>query len=509
MRRALFILWMILTPSVAIMAQEASADSTIEETAAQYFLNHHLNFNIGGGLHTMISDPLNGHFEKGFGGMFEAKYEIVPKVVGFGTGLKFTLRNGSTSANFEENTPNYVSPANTDWNGNGQAAENYRTVFKDWEEKESMFAIEIPAQMVISTGVTKPCSFHAAIGASFSLPIAGKYKPNDGYYKNLIKFEQNDYEMSDGIKGHDDLGIHMAEKEENGKIKYAIGVNAIADLGILKKITDQCALYIGLYGSYGLLNACKQESTPLYNAQKHEYVGLYSSNQVTKITPIEAGLKVGFYLSFHDTEKEIAETNKILDERVKNERQEAEAEAAKRAAKVEEKGRKQELERGQQERKDKELVAVNEASRQEALDALKAIKNAAKYANVNASPLFPKEADPYFLIVRKYLETNPESKIIITGHTDNSSTPAKNIVNGQHRAEAFKNALVRKNIPRNRIGCVSKGETEPIASNDTPEGREKNRRVELDLVDAGASSTNDATINEEDTEEELRIGGKD
>lgn len=505
------IIWMILTPVMAVIAQEEKADSTIEQqeqVAAQYFLNHHLNFNLGGGLHTMFSDPLNGEFGIGFGGMFEAKYEIVPKVVGFGTGLKFTLRNGSTTANFEENNSHYVSPANTDWNGNGQTAKNYRTVFKDWEEKESMFAIEVPAQMVISTGATKPCSFHAALGASFSLPIAGKYKPKGGYYKNFIEFEQNGYEISDGITGHDDLGIHMAEKEEKGKIKYGIGVNAIADLGILKKITDQCALYIGLYGSYGLLNACKQESTPLYNSQEHQYVGLYSSNQVTKITPIEAGLKVGVYLSFHDTEKEIEEANKILNERVQNERQVAEEAAAKRAAKIEEKGRKQETTKKPTE-KVTEPKTVDEAARKEALNALKEIKEAARYANINASPLFPKEVDPQFVIIRKYLEDNPESKIIITGHTDNSSTPAKNIVNGQHRAEAFKNALVRKNIPRNRIGCVSKGETEPIASNDTPEGREKNRRVELDLVDAGASSTNDATINEEDAEEELRIGGKD
>lgn len=507
MRKSLLIIWMILTPVMAVIAQEEKADSTIEQqeqVAAQYFLDHHLNFNLGGGLHTMFSDPIYGDSKIGFGGMFEARYEIVPKVVGFGTGLKLTLRNATTTTDYKEQELNYTAE-------NGQNAK-YTYLFKEWEEKENMFAVEIPVQLVISTGATKPTSFHAAIGASFSLPIAGKYKPIEGEHINYsVYFDQTkvEYIYNKGFKDHEHLGLYPADEAEKGKIKYAIGVNAIVDLGILKKITDQCALYIGLYGSYGLLNACKQESTPLYNAQKHEYVGLYSSNQVTKITPIEAGLKVGFYLSFHDTEKEIAETNKILDERVKNERQEAEAAAAKRAAKVEEKGRKQELEKGQQERKDKELVAVNEASRQEALDALKAIKNAAKYANVNASPLFPKEADPYFLIVRKYLETNPESKIIITGHTDNSSTPAKNIVNGQHRAEAFKNALVRKNIPRNRIGCVSKGETEPIASNDTPEGREKNRRVELDLVDAGASSTNDATINEEDTEEELRIGGKD
>ncbi len=512
MKRAIIILWMILTPAVVVTAQEASADSTtveetaveetiVEETAPQYFLNHHLNFNLGGGLHTMISDPLYGHWEKGFGGMFEARYEFVPKVVGFGTGLKMTLRNSATTSNCKEVIKDYKSE-------NGQKAQ-YTSEFKDWREKENMMAIEIPVQFVISTGFTKPCSFHAALGASLSLPIAGKYKPTEGYYNNSILFEQTGFPM-DKLKDHDDLYKHMADDVEKGKIKYGLGVNAIADLGILKKLTNECALYIGLYGSYGVLNVCKGNENNLYKAQEHEYAGIYSSNQVSKITPIEAGLKVGFYISFHDTEKEISEVNKVLDERV---RSEAEAAAAKRAAKAEGKDRKTEpVNKNQtkpQENKSSEPATVDEASRKEAIEALKAIKSAAKYANVNAAPLFPKEADQYFLTIRKYLDANPEAKIIITGHTDNSGTPAKNIVNGQHRAEAFKNALVRKNIPRNRIGCVSKGETEPIASNDTPEGREQNRRVELDLVDGGTSPTNDATIDEEEEgEEELKIGGK-
>lgn len=512
MKRAIIILWMILTPAVVVTAQEASADSTtveetaveetiVEETAPQYFLNHHLNFNLGGGLHTMISDPLYGHWEKGFGGMFEARYELVPKVVGFGTGLKMTLRNSATTSNCKEVIKDYKSE-------NGQKAQ-YTSEFKDWREKENMMAIEIPVQFVISTGFTKPCSFHAALGASLSLPIAGKYKPTEGYYNNSILFEQTGFPM-DKLKDHDDLDKHMADDVEKGKIKYGLGVNAIADLGILKKLTNECALYIGLYGSYGVLNVCKGNENNLYKAQEHEYAGIYSSNQVSKITPIEAGLKVGFYISFHDTEKEISEVNKVLDERV---RSEAEAAAAKRAAKAEGKDRKTEpVNKNQtkpQENKSSEPATVDEASRKEAIEALKAIKSAAKYANVNAAPLFPKEADQYFLTIRKYLDANPEAKIIITGHTDNSGTPAKNIVNGQHRAEAFKNALVRKNIPRNRIGCVSKGETEPIASNDTPEGREQNRRVELDLVDGGTSPTNDATIDEEEEgEEKLKIGGK-
>ena len=105
---------MTLTPVVAVIAQEANTDSTAveetfaEETAPQYFLAHHLNFNLGGGLHTLMSNPLYGHWEKGFGGMFEARYEIVPKMVGFGTGLKMTLRNSATTSNSKEVNTNYI-----------------------------------------------------------------------------------------------------------------------------------------------------------------------------------------------------------------------------------------------------------------------------------------------------------------------------------------------------------------------------------------------------------------
>lgn len=194
-------------------------------------------------------------------------------------------------------------------------------------------------------------------------------------------------------------------------------------------------------------------------------------------------MKLGLYFSFHDVEREVSEANKILSDHVDIQRQYADEAAAERATKEAEKNQKAELERLKQERIRKELQGIREASRQEANEALAVIKASAKYANANGTPFFPATVDEHFLTLRKYLESNSDAKIIITGHTDNSGTPAKNIINGQHRAEAFKTALVKKNIPSDRIGCVSKGETEPIADNDTEEGRQKNCRVDLDIVD--------------------------
>lgn len=483
----------MLSSFMAVSAQEENTEEIADNSPQTYFLKHHANFNLGGGLHTMLSDPANGSSNIGFGGLFEAKYEFMPKIIGFNAGVKISLLNASTTSNYQYSVKAVRHPKN------GQYCKITTDVY-EWQEQESMWALEVPLQLSISTGTSKPWNFHGGIGVAPSLHLGGKYQIKDGSMFTKGVFNQTNVPMGVGL---DDpiFGLRSADNIDKGDIEYAkIGVNAIVDLGLLHKLTPEYALYIGVYGSYGLLNACVEDNSPLFNG--NDYKSIYNSDQVTKITPIEAGVKIGLYMSFHDTEKEIEEMNRTQSERVEKERQEAEAAAAERSARVAEKSRKQELEKVKQEKKDLELAKLNNASRQEAKEALRTIQESAKYANINAAPTFPKSVDNQFLIVRKYLNANPDAKIIVTGHTDNSGTAAKNIVNGQHRAEAFKNALVRKDIPKGKIGCVSKGDTEPIASNDTEEGRAKNRRIELDLVDSNTidepSSINETKIDSEE-----------
>lgn len=67
----------------------------------------------------------------------------------------------------------------------------------------------------------------------------------------------------------------------------------------------------------------------------------------------------------------------------------------------------------------------------------------------------------------------------IQGHTDASGDEAYNEELGQARAEAVRRFLSRDGIALNRMATISYGETEPVASNDTPEGRAQNRRVAI------------------------------
>lgn len=80
------------------------------------------------------------------------------------------------------------------------------------------------------------------------------------------------------------------------------------------------------------------------------------------------------------------------------------------------------------------------------------------------------------------LQNNPETNILVVGHTDSTGTAAYNMQLSQRRAESVKNYLVQSGVNGGRITTEGKGETEPIADNKTAEGRAQNRRVEVVIV---------------------------
>ncbi len=77
---------------------------------------------------------------------------------------------------------------------------------------------------------------------------------------------------------------------------------------------------------------------------------------------------------------------------------------------------------------------------------------------------------------------NSGEKVRLTGHTDNIGSSASNIRLGERRATIVKDYLIRKGVTPNKIITASQGEASPIASNDTDNGRAKNRRTELQII---------------------------
>ena len=81
--------------------------------------------------------------------------------------------------------------------------------------------------------------------------------------------------------------------------------------------------------------------------------------------------------------------------------------------------------------------------------------------------------------LKEMLETHPEMKIELRGHTDDQGTAEFNQKLSEERAHAVADFLIGKGIQRRRLSWVGFGESRPIDDNKTAEGRQNNRRVEF------------------------------
>lgn len=79
----------------------------------------------------------------------------------------------------------------------------------------------------------------------------------------------------------------------------------------------------------------------------------------------------------------------------------------------------------------------------------------------------------------KQLKTVPDMTFAIEGHTDNVGEDAYNLNLSRARAKVVMNYFISKGIPSSRLSSEGFGESKPIATNDTEEGKAKNRRVEI------------------------------
>ena len=96
-------------------------------------------------------------------------------------------------------------------------------------------------------------------------------------------------------------------------------------------------------------------------------------------------------------------------------------------------------------------------------------------------------AQDQLTVVAKALQDQGEIKpIVVEGYTDSVGSESTNMKLSQDRADAVRSFLVSKGLPSDKLSAVGKGKSNPVASNDTADGRANNRRVEI--VVAGGSA---------------------
>ena len=91
------------------------------------------------------------------------------------------------------------------------------------------------------------------------------------------------------------------------------------------------------------------------------------------------------------------------------------------------------------------------------------------------------EMRTYFRELRQYMDYDKNAKVTLTGHTDADGDADGNRALGQKRAERILQYMAQNGMAAGQLSATSKGEDSPIADNNTPEGKAKNRRVEIRL----------------------------
>lgn len=95
------------------------------------------------------------------------------------------------------------------------------------------------------------------------------------------------------------------------------------------------------------------------------------------------------------------------------------------------------------------------------------------------SELLPTAQDQLREVAKALTDSGDDRPIVVEGHTDSRGNEQMNQELSRERAESVRDYLINLGVPAERIRAVGRGESSPIATNDTPEGRANNRRVEI------------------------------
>ena len=138
---------------------------------------------------------------------------------------------------------------------------------------------------------------------------------------------------------------------------------------------------------------------------------------------------------------------------------------------------------------DQQIKQLRESTAGSGVDVTKTPDGSAILVNLpdgvtfdTSSYVLKPEFRPTLTDVANSLSQYPNSLVDVLGHTDSTGSSAYNQTLSENRARTVANFLSSQGVSANRIRSQGFGMTMPIASNDTPEGRARNRRVEIKIT---------------------------
>ncbi|MCQ2329022.1 MAG: OmpA family protein [Paludibacteraceae bacterium] len=503
---------LISTNAVAVNLEEKNDSAKAEKreladsTVAQYFA-----FSFGGGLSTMLYKPIDGVWNTGFGGSFELAYHVMFKPSwGLGIGIQGVYFSSSAVYNFNYGIEGLMH-RDAIFDNNKPYTEKYE--FRNWKERQNLVNIELPIKLLYRHRFADAWSFAFNPGIILTVPVYGTLRSDGG------EAEVSGYVPSTNVE-YRNVGHHF-ETYKTGEYKDVIykyfNFGVCADLGFIHHISLKSDLYLGLYAEYHILNSIKPTNDYIAQVKDIEdvrdgkyifdYKGSFRSDRVSKVNPLYVGVKLGFRFRVDNAMEE----KKKLDEKLAQGRRDkaaldslkakyvadslADAERMKAMRELAAEDSLAAADRLHREQGAKSAVEGELARLRAEHDSLQRkqkeilerkrisdhINSIAHFDTAQDFPYIDEESEDALRRLAELMKENPNIWVTVFGHADNTGSYDMNIIYGQRRAEAMKKVLMKYGADGSRIIPVSRGDTDPVASNDNEEGRRLNRRAEIDI----------------------------
>ena len=476
MKNKHFLTIIVAALAITVSAQESEHDN-------------YIGVNFGGGLNSALYKPANGTQGLGFG--FDAGLHyghFFNRTVGLGVGAQFSWANAYATYNWNEVTTGLTHPSNPN------TPYNLTTGFSNFVERQNIGYLSIPVEVLFRKVLNDRAAFIGGVGLALDLPLYGKYLAKGGSYSTTGVFPALGNYAIENMPEH---GFSTYTTTQGAKFnnRAKVGGSVIADLGFRVAMNDNWGMYFGLYAGYGftnLLGGAKTEEMIMINAadpSKIDYRGTFDSNETSKANLIRAGVKIAIDFGWGDNKSKAKEAARLAREMaVRDSIAAAETEAARLAAEKAEQERIA-AEKAAAAKAEAERIAAEKAAAEKAeaerIAAEKAfiqrVETITIHFDVEGAKLNIPEAEKAVVDeLCEKMKADKSVKIVITGHTDNYGDPRQNLeFFGLRRAESLRDYMVKNGVPAGQIRCESKGQTEPIAPNDTRANRAKNRRAEI------------------------------
>ncbi|TRX00599.1 outer membrane beta-barrel protein [Flavobacterium gawalongense] len=254
--------------------------------AAQFYVG------VQTGIGNIQSDVKGTIAGNRLGGALKAGYVYsLTNHIGIGTGVEFSQYKQEVSLNNSSETlTNYeVDPSSS--------AFVYNVTTSNYNEKQTLHAIQIPLFLQYKTNINKGIDFNFRAGAKYFLPVNYKIKATANYVNGTAYYPDVNLNINDlpeyGFGGHDNYSA-SGEYQTKGTVMSMFELGFTFDMGVKNALYAAMFLENG-YGS--ILDQGKDESYIGYNPTSivdRKANGLYSTDKNAKIRPVAFGIAFGW-----------------------------------------------------------------------------------------------------------------------------------------------------------------------------------------------------------------------